>query len=189
MDVLIKNTCEDTAEVCYRWYYSLHVLPMVFSQYQKMNAEKNIYSIGVGDTVIYVDLDNVFIVSDTPGMIRVLTIAAWIGRREKKIIFALQHENRRFIWCYRHDIDLNISELYHERVERTDKQKSDIRRGKMATVIHDGIPFVCKQKRRLPFKLKKMSAVDIMVVRNEEPNEEDVADIASVSFLADKQLW
>jgi hypothetical protein len=35
MDLLIKNTCEDAAVLCYRWYWSLHVIPNIFSQYNQ----------------------------------------------------------------------------------------------------------------------------------------------------------
>jgi hypothetical protein len=182
MDLLIKHTCEDTSVLCYRWFWSLHVVPFIFSAHQKMNAEKNIYLFSVNGATIYADLDNNRIVNTSGNKIKIDAIVAKLGRN-KRVTFKLTYENKVFIWCYRHTKASNMSELYLLGKKRLDPASSDGRRGVLAQVTYDGVVFVCEWKPKLPDGSQIIPGKNTIVVKNEEPDpdQDDEMEIAAIA--------
>ena len=172
VDILIKHTCEDTAEYCYRWYYALHVITKIFLAYKTMNAKKNVYLFSANGATIYVDLDDGLIVNDPNEVIIVDSIIQWNGRI-KTVDFKFRYNNREFTWRYRYTKVRNSSEIYLVGRRRTDPISSNLVRGANVSITYDNVMFICEWKGRIPVGLHRINGANIIVIKNEEPGDSD----------------
>jgi hypothetical protein len=57
---------------------------------------------------------------------------------------------------------------------RTDETSSDVRRGTRSIIRYDDIDFICEWRDRMPDNIVTINNSNIIVIKNEEPAEEDV---------------
>jgi hypothetical protein len=176
--LLYKNICPDIAEYCFRLYYQRYVVPRVFSSYMTINNIRNTYLFSIDGSTIYVDLVTGQLVNQNPARIAVESIVAQLGRN-KRIDFKFTFNGRLFVWRYRYTRANNMSELYLVGRPRLDEASSDVRRGtRSVVVLYDDMLgsniIVCERREKVPDGIVDEAGDSyIIVVKNEEPDEED----------------
>ena len=161
---------DDAAELCFKWYYQLHVIPVLFlKQMEVVQKQNNKFLFEVNGASIYVDLVENKIATDES--IKVDGILAWIGHN-KRIDFSFKYNNKNYTWSFRHTKANNMTEMYLKDFPRTNEDTSYLGRGVKATVKHDGVVFSCQFMAKLPSKLLSAKLVDgtnTIVVKDENP--------------------
>jgi hypothetical protein len=169
---LYKNLCPDVAEYILRLYSRLHVEPRIFSSYLTIHNHMNVYLFSVDGATIYADLVTDQIAYSDPRIV-LQSIIAQLGRN-KRLDFTFTFNNQQFTWRYRHTKASNVSEMYLVGRNRLDETSRDIRGGTRSVVVYDDIHFSCQWMDRMPENVVSVNSNGIIILKNEEPQEEDV---------------